>query len=301
MRYCLALFFVMLVTQVHAQDTAQSLSAYPDAVETQAASHTTVPPDEVVRKAGSDREAVTPRRFDNRKWKDITAGRDYSSRSKAKKQRRKSSDPSGQSGTDGENGDESDNKANARRKSEWVNDDTDERDQMSDPDNTVSYSGPINSLVLNIVMYGVIIIVVVAILYIIVKNVSFKGRGGKVNRDEKNDHAAPVEDIRELEIDRALREAMEAGNYRLAIRIYFLGLLKRLDEDGIIVWKKDKTNREYLSELFTKSYHFDEIQNLTHAYEHVWFSDHTFSAAAYLEIIEAFKAVNQKLKIPVAR
>lgn len=292
MRYCLVLFLFIIVTQVYAQDTAQSVNRYPDAAEAPAVQHTRVPPDETVRRSGSDREVLTPRRFDDKKWKDITSGRAYTTKSNVQKKRRKPSEDSGQSG--GENGERS------RKKAEWENDDTSGQDESESRDSG-SFGVPINSAVLNFVVYGVVIVLVLGILYIIVKNVSLKGRGGKVKRDAKTDHAAPVEDIRELEVDRALREAMEAGNYKLVIRIYFLGLLKRLDEDGVILWKKDKTNRDYLSELFTKSDHFDEIEKLTHAYEHVWFSDHTFSAAAYLQIIDSFKAVNQKLKIPVAR
>ena len=147
---------------------------------------------------------------------------------------------------------------------------------------------------LDVIFYAIAIGIIGYILYLIIKNTSIKS-STKIAKPENNDPSAPVEDIKELEIDRLLREAMTAGNYRLAIRIYFLALLKKLDEDGLIAWKKDKTNRDYLTELFMKARYYDEVQRLTLAYEEVWYGDHSFSTQTYEEIIASFKTIDQQL------
>ena len=118
----------------------------------------------------------------------------------------------------------------------------------------------------------------------------------KVIKTDLPDHSSRIEDIKELEIDRLLREALASANYRLTIRIYFLGLLKRLDEDGVIIWKKNKTNRDYLAELFSKAHYFEEIRSLTFAYEQVWYGEHDLPVENYQEIISSFKSIDQQLK-----
>jgi hypothetical protein len=174
--------------------------------------------------------------------------------------------------------------------------DEDDEDEIDDSESSSSLNIPF----LNVIFYGLAIAIIGYILFLIIKNTSLKS-STKVTKNDDHDPSAPVEDIKELEIDRLLREAMSAGNYRLAIRICFLGLLKKLDEDGLILWKKNKTNRDYLTELFIKSRYFDEVKHLTLAYEEVWYGEHTFSRQTYEEIISSFKTIDQKLNADKAQ
>ena len=73
------------------------------------------------------------------------------------------------------------------------------------------------------------------------------------------------------------------------------GLLKKLNEEGFIVWKKDKTNRDYLTELFSKPNYFEEVRRLTLAYEQIWYGDHTLPVESYQKLITEFKSIDQKL------
>jgi hypothetical protein len=137
------------------------------------------------------------------------------------------------------------------------------------------------------------------LLFLVLKNTSLK----KKLRIEKNVTTDPTEqlaDIKDLEVDKLLQNAIASGNYPLAIRICFLGLLKKLDEDGLIAWKKDKTNRDYLMELFHNQHHFDEVRRLTLVYEEVWYGDHNFPLNTYQQIIASFKSIDEKLKTPAA-
>ena len=85
------------------------------------------------------------------------------------------------------------------------------------------------------------------------------------------------------------------------VRIYFLGLLKKLNEGGLIVWKKDKTNRDYLAELFSKEDFFDEVKKVTLAYEQVWYGDHSLSVELYHQLMEEFKAIDSRLNAAKTR
>ena len=46
------------------------------------------------------------------------------------------------------------------------------------------------------------------------------------------------EHIYESDLDRFIREATEQGNYALAIRLYYLAIIKELSLNRTILWKK---------------------------------------------------------------
>ncbi len=223
---------------------------------------------------GDETERIEVRRFDEKVWKEVVGTKDYSEEKPTnRKKRQNNNSSSGES-----------SKGNKRVQPD-----------DSDDTETESSASPLTRQLLTIVAYAAAIGLIGYILFIIIKNVSVKSNPNIIKAN-LSDHSAPIEDIKELEIDRLLREALASGNYRLAIRIYFLGMLKKLDEDGIILWKKDKTNRDYLAELFSKAHYFEEVRTLTLAYEQVWYGEHNLPVEAYEEIISSFKAIDQQLK-----
>jgi hypothetical protein len=237
--------------------------------------HQPMSPKEVSSKKGYPQERVPVKRFDRDKWKKVVNGQDFSEVESKKKRKDNSNEAM----------DSASSKSKRRMHEEFGDDESEESD---------SSLPSLNIPFLDYIFYAIAIGIIGYILYLIIKNTSIKS-STKIAKPENHDPSAPVEDIKELEIDRLLREAMTAGNYRLAIRICFLGLLKKLDEDGLISWKKDKTNRDYLTELFMKARYYDEVQRLTLAYEEVWYGDHSFSTQTYEEIISSFKTIDQQL------
>jgi hypothetical protein len=147
--------------------------------------------------------------------------------------------------------------------------------------------------------YIVIVGVIIALLYYVLKNVSLDM---KIRKEQliSLDITASVDNIEELDTQALLAKALAEGNLKLAVRLYYLGLLKKLNERGVIVWKKDKTNRDYLSELFSKGYHYEEVKKLTYAYELVWYGEHTLTPASFQRIIANFETVHQKINTPEA-
>ncbi|HEY0655516.1 MAG TPA: DUF4129 domain-containing protein [Chryseosolibacter sp.] len=284
MKKLLALLLLLCSGVLYAQDDSVSSDyEYDDAEysdseyeddEYSEETHNPLSPEDVSRKKGYPEEAVDVQRFDRDKWKKVVGDEDFSE-VESKKKKRKS--------------DNLDSLRTADSNKRMFDDGDDEEEEDQEPS-----SSSLNIPGLNYIFYALAIGIIGYILYVIIKNTSIRS-STKITRDEQQDAAAPVEDIKELEIDRLLREAMTAGNYRLAIRIYFLGLLKKLDEDGLITWKRNKTNRDYLTELFSKARYYDEVQRLTLAYEEVWYGDHTFSTQTYEEIISSFRTIEQKL------
>jgi hypothetical protein len=149
---------------------------------------------------------------------------------------------------------------------------------------SLPWAGP----VLKVIAYVVIIGLVVFLLYYITKNITFDLRIER-SKLQTEDLEKPVENIDGLEIDALLEQALREGNSRMAIRLYYLGLLKKLNAAGMIVWKKDKTNRDYLSELFLKDFCYRDIQRLTVSYEAVWYGEHTLRGESLERLTKEFE------------
>jgi hypothetical protein len=227
-------------------------------------------------------EKLDVRRFDEQRWRKITGDHDYNDVRKKKK-----------TTPDSQNGDGSPSSRSNQREA----DDDDDYAQYEEDEGSSINLGWL-APILQYLFYAAIAIVIIIILYQIVRNTSFNPTVKRGASPSTN--AEDIHDITDLDTESLLREAHLAGNYRLAIRLYFLHLLKKLNENGTIAWAKDKTNRDYLSELFSKQYYFDEIRMLTLAYERVWYGEHTPTPEAYQQLSSEFKAIDQKLNSPGA-
>jgi hypothetical protein len=159
---------------------------------------------------------------------------------------------------------------------------------------TPSFSMPWNSGILKPIAYLFIIGIVAWILFYIVKNISSDLKLRKT-RVEKSDVEAPLENIEEVDLLSLLAQARAEKDFRFAIRLYYLSLLKKLNEEGIIRWKKDKTNRDYLSELFLRQYYFEEMSRLTVSYEQVWYGERLLTETTFQKLVAGFETVYQKI------
>lgn len=82
-----------------------------------------------------------------------------------------------------------------------------------------------------------------------------------------------VEDhLHESDLERFLRESLEQGNFRQAIRMYYLIIIKELSQKSWIRWKKDKTNFDYLREMRKKS-QFPVFRTVTRIFDKVWYGE----------------------------
>lgn len=94
--------------------------------------------------------------------------------------------------------------------------------------------------------------------------------------------------LHESDLDRFLREALQSGNYPLAIRLYYLQVIKRLSETGAVRWSREKTNRDYLRETRTHR-SGEDFRAATRIYERVWYGNQPLDAPAYHQLEPAFK------------
>lgn len=146
--------------------------------------------------------------------------------------------------------------------------------------------------VLKMISFVVVFILFGFILYYVSRNTTLSQ---SVRKLTPADVSAPVENIEELDTEGLLKQALATGDLRLAVRIHYLLLLKKLNEAGLIAWKKDKTNRDYLSELYGRNACYDDVRSLTLAYEIVWYGERTVSSESFERLSGNFESVNRQI------
>lgn len=122
----------------------------------------------------------------------------------------------------------------------------------------------------------------------------------KTNPDtkEKNislDSIKEIEDhIHEVNLEELLRQALLIKNYRIALRLNFLIIIKLLSQKEKISWAKEKTNWEYYSELSDKLL-ADQFRDVIKSFELFWYGEHALTELKYQEIESSLKALQKRL------
>jgi len=94
--------------------------------------------------------------------------------------------------------------------------------------------------------------------------------------------------------NRLVRLAIEKQDYRLATRYLYLQSLYKLITNGSISFAADKTNFQYLAELYGKPYH-KEFASLTLQYEYVWYGGFSINEMLFKNIQSSFTKFNQAI------
>lgn len=97
-----------------------------------------------------------------------------------------------------------------------------------------------------------------------------------------------VENIHELDFAKLTEETKNEGNYRLAIRYYYLWVLKKLSNREIIDWHWDKTNSDYLYEIKDNALRKD-FEYLSYLYDHSWYGEFPIDSNAFAKAEKAFR------------
>jgi len=89
-----------------------------------------------------------------------------------------------------------------------------------------------------------------------------------------------TEDIFAINYQKEIDKAAAQGNFRLAVRLMYLRLLKTMSEKNIIRYQQDKTNFDYLSEIHSTGY-YNNFFRITRNYEYSWYGKFDVGEDAY--------------------
>lgn len=149
-----------------------------------------------------------------------------------------------------------------------------------------------DSNLLRTISFIILILIVLALVFVVLRNMRLDSKVKKstllVQEIEE------VDDIEKLNTEDMMAQALQAKDYRLAIRLAYLDLLKVLHENKVIVWKKDKTNHDYLSELKSEKF-ASTVKSITLNYERIWYGEREADEAFYLTIRQECQQVYGEL------
>jgi hypothetical protein len=138
------------------------------------------------------------------------------------------------------------------------------------------------------------VVFVLVLIALKVTGLSFRGvispKNGKVHFAEGSDE----EIIQRTDLDDLVEQAKIKGEFRKAIRLLYLQLLKMLDEQEIIIWDANKTNREYLYAIKESAIQRNFKQAI-HIYEQTWYGNKPWNRVSYEENFKEMVALKQRL------
>ena len=116
----------------------------------------------------------------------------------------------------------------------------------------------------------------------------------KTNVISEEDGFSETRDIFSINYQREIDRSVEAGNYRLAVRLMFLRLLKHLSDRNIIQYKPGNTNLDYLTQMQTGTM-YGEFFRLTRNYEYCWYGQFEIDREKFEVIKKDFDNFDRKL------
>lgn len=128
-----------------------------------------------------------------------------------------------------------------------------------------------------------IIALLIAICYLVFILLNEGGTGlfsSNKNTPLNNYEEITADNIENTDINTLIRNAEKAKNYRLAIRYYYLLILKTLSLKNHIKFEDDKTNSEYLNELQDKPFNKKFAYTL-YLYNYIWYGEFSLNTLQY--------------------
>ena len=146
--------------------------------------------------------------------------------------------------------------------------------------------------------YGLYAAVLATLVFAVLKllQVDITGAFGRAARRGPLAYDLTAENIHEVNFASRIAAAEEAGNFRLALRLGYLEVLKHLTDRGLIHWQPDKTNQAYLTELAAGPLR-EAFRAATRQFEYVWYGELRLNAALYQQARAGQRAVTTPLAI----
>ncbi|MBL4664025.1 MAG: DUF4129 domain-containing protein, partial [Flavobacteriaceae bacterium] len=100
--------------------------------------------------------------------------------------------------------------------------------------------------------------------------------------------------IKTKNIKELVTQALEQQDYRLAVRYYYLLILKKLSEGEVIEYMFDKTNNDYIAEISSAEINI-QFQKVTSLYDYIWYGNFEVTKSDYAVAQETFNHLEHQI------
>ncbi|MFB9079561.1 DUF4129 domain-containing protein [Flavobacterium procerum] len=158
--------------------------------------------------------------------------------------------------------------------------------------NLFSFSSPETAVYFVVMLFRVLaVIVIIVLIYFIVKAIINKDGQwifGKNSNKKTIYYSDEEKNIHLLNFQKLIKESLEAGEKRAAVRYYYLWLLKVMAQNRFIEWDIEKTNSDYLYELKLPA-HKEDFMYLSYLYNYIWYGEFEIDEATFNKTENRFK------------
>lgn len=151
-----------------------------------------------------------------------------------------------------------------------------------------------NNYTTGFIKYMVIFVAAALVVFIVIKVIGLdltilagKPRSVDVPYDES------LENIHEINFTEEIEKAVSNGNYRLAVRLFYLNSLKLMNDRDLISWQPEKTNHVYVNEI-TDPGRRQEFSALTRQFEYIWYGEFFIDKEHFNVVRVSFERFNFK-------
>lgn len=192
-------------------------------------------------------------------------------------------------GGNGQNGDGSGNRNDNRQRVQ-----TEKKSAPIKPKSSFQLPSFSGLGVFGYILIGLFIAGLIVLLYYMFINTQFKGK--KIKATPTNFEEIDPTEIPLTELERLLQDALAKKDYRGAVRIYFIFIVRDLAQKNWIKWEKDKTNFHYLREMEGKS-EFEDFNTSVNYFEIIWYGKREIDASKFDLIRPKFTRFLDKLGV----
>jgi hypothetical protein len=131
------------------------------------------------------------------------------------------------------------------------------------------------------ILNALIVFAAVVLLIFGLSRVKFRtwvtGKGAAIEME----YEVEEENIHDINFDKDIRDAESEGDYRRAIRLLFMKVLKNLSDAELIYWDPNKTNHQYLYELKGTSI-YQPFVKCVNVFDLVWYGEWEIDQSYYM-------------------
>lgn len=141
--------------------------------------------------------------------------------------------------------------------------------------NIFGFTNGISTNAVNITIRTFCVLLVVFVVYLIVKSILNKeGQWifGKSTTKKIISYDDIERNLKYIDFEKLIIETIKNGNNRLAIRYYYMWILKKMSEKSIIDWNPEKTNSDYLYEIQSENLR-KEFNYVSYLYNNIWYGE----------------------------
>lgn len=150
--------------------------------------------------------------------------------------------------------------------------------------------------ILKVILYALILGAVAYLIYFFFLKNKFKSnRDIAHNSNLINNREVNPTDFKKSQLELDLEKAINEENYRLAVRIYYILLLKILIEENLIKWEKRKTNIHYLLEMRGKK-EWESFSRSINIYEWTWYGKNQIDLRVFNQFSSFYKELLNRLE-----